>query len=486
MSNKNQEFISGKIPPQAQDIEIAVLGAILIDKTAFRLVADTLSYSDFYSEQHSVIYKACETLFKDKQPIDILTVCQKLKEQGSLELAGGSFFVSSLANKIASAGNIEHHALIIRQSSMLRQLITLGQNLIQKSYLDGADPFDIQSEAQKSLIKLIPSSENDISAASMMKHTLEIILKAMDSKDGISGIPYPWEKVNKHTGGMQRGNSIVIAGLPGGMKTGLAMNIEKHCKDLGIPTLMFQQEMSTEQTGIRKLSMETGIDGKKFRTGQLSEAEIIQMHKAIGKIESAKSFVDSSAGLTIPKLRAMGTRYVQEHGVELIIIDYLQLMNKQQEKGENETNAWERVTREIKSIAKELNIPIITLSQLTKEARKDHSIFPDIATLRSSGSIEQDADVVWITWNPCNKLGPNFTWTNPWNTQEEIPARGKIYLRDAKNREGSNEIFEFDSYPWINTFHERRMLSEGKDSSYSASGGLANDTSFENKKDDPF
>ena len=478
MISKITEFLTGKVPPQAIDMEIAVLGAILIDNTAFRLVADTLSDSDFYNEQHRLVFKACETLYKERSPIDLISVVHKLKAQGSLELAGGTYFVSSLTNKIASSSNISHHALVIRETSMLRQLIAIGAEMQRKAYIEGADPFSIQSETAKDLIKIIPDSGHDISPEAVMKKTLEIILKAMESKDGISGIPYPWPKINHHTGGLQRGNAIVIAGLPGAMKTGVVMNIEKYCNDNGIPTLFFQQEMSTEQTGIRKLSMETGIEGKKFRTGRLDNHELNQMHKAIGKLESTKSYVDSSPGLTISKLRSLGTKYVQQYGVQLIIIDYLQLMNKEQQKGENETNAWERVTREIKSIAKELNVPIIYLSQFTKEAGKDHTKIPDLSYLRGSGSIEQDADVIWIIWNPCKKLGPSFTWTNPWDLHEEISAKGKIYLIDAKNREGSNEIFEFESYPWINTFQEIRMLSE-KDSFTPSSGGLAANQSFE-------
>lgn len=470
----------GYVPPQAPELEESILGAILIEKNAINRVIDLLKADDFYKEQNRVIFQSIINLYAAKKPIDLLTVCQQLKADKTIDLAGGSYSVSKLTNNVASAANIDGHAQIVKQYSMLRQLTQLGEQLRTNAYSPDANPFNLIQQFQNDLNKVVPNVSADVTPESRMLKTLKFINHAMDAKDGVSGIPYPWPKINKHTGGMQRGNSIVIAGLPGAMKTALTLCITKHLDDLGIPSLMFQQEMSSEQTGIREIAMETKINSTRIKTGQLSQAEFSQIQKAIGKIESGKRYVDEAPGLTIYKLRSVGTKMVQEYGVQLIIIDYLQLMDTQKQKNESDTAALERTTREIKSIAKELNIPIICLSQFTKEAGKDHSIFPDLSHLRGSGSIEQDADLIWITWNPCKKLGSQFTWKNPYDLTEELTAKGKIYMRDAKNRDGSNEIFEFESFPWINTFEETRMLSEGTVSNFN-SGGLAPNAGFNNQ-----
>lgn len=477
--------LNGYIPPQETSTEEIILGAILIEKGAMAKIADLLEPADFYKEDYRLIYEAAYTLHKQQKPIDIITVVTELKRVSKLDIVGGSYSVSKLTNKVASSSNIEHHAAIVKQMSMLRQIIYNAQEAIRESYTNGANPFEIQSSLIKKLQKLIPIVGADISPASRMRKTYQFILEAMASKDGISGIPYPWATINRHTGGMHRGTLITIAGLPGAMKTALCMQITKYLDELGIATLMFQQEMADVQTGIRELSQETAIAGKNFRTGKLSPEDIENMNKAIAKLENSQKYIDDRPGLTFGRLQSVATKYVQEHSVQLVIIDYLQLMNTEKEKNESDTTALERLTRNIKSLSKQLNIPIIVLSQFTKEAGKDHTKFPEISHLRGSGSIEQDSDMVWVTWNPCKALGSEFTWTNPYDSNEEIAAKGKIYLRDAKNREGSNEIFEFEAYPWINTFHDLRMLSEGRQITIPTEG-LANNVNFDNSKDNPF
>ena len=203
MTNRQDSHLNlGLVPPQAIEFEETILGAILIDKNGFPKICDILNTDDFYKEEHRVIYSAALNLHKRHQPIDILSVCQELKDKGNLEIAGGSYAVSKLTNKVASASNIEHHAAIVKQMAMLRQLIFLSQESLKESYSNGANPFEIQSRLIKDLQKLIPVIGADISPAGRMKKTYQFILEAMASKDGVSGIPYPWQSINKHTGGV--------------------------------------------------------------------------------------------------------------------------------------------------------------------------------------------------------------------------------------------------------------------------------------------
>lgn len=468
----------GKLPPQNLDAEEAVLGALLIAKGAIYRIADFLPAEAFYKEENKVVYQAILDLFNNREPIDILTVCTQLKKNGTLEVAGGSFSVSKLTNRIATDSNIETHATYIAEEYYKREVIRISSQAISEAYETGSDIFKILSQLNNNLADIIQLKSSDFGAKSRMMETYKHILEAMQSKTGITGVPYPWKTVNEWTAGMQKGEVIVIAGPPGSFKTGIAMNITKHLDDIpdSIPSLIFQQEMTNIQTGIREIAMESKIPNTKLKSGNLDDYERKQLDQAINKIENSKVFVDSSAGLTIPRLRSVATKMVQSFGVRVIVIDYLQLMNHLKQKGETDTTAIERTTRELKTISKDLKITIIALSQLLKEANKDPFKIPDLGMLRGSGSIEQDADIIYMLWNP-GKYDPNFQFEH---NRQTVDARGKIFMVPLKFRDGEpGTLLQLNSYPSINTFVELH-------DQYSASGGLANDTSFEAKKDDPF
>jgi len=467
----------GKIPPQNQEAEIAVLGAILINGSAINEVADLLVPDSFYNEQHKVIYKAMEALYKERSPIDILTVKTMLKKNGELELAGGIHFLTKLPEKVASSSNITTHAKLITQDFFKRNIIKIASDAIQKAFSDNTDAFDIQAELIVNATNIIQISVSDYTAKTRMLETYKHILQAMESKTGITGLPYPWKTVNDWTAGLQDGEVIIIAGLPGTFKTGIAMNITKGLNDqpTPVPSLIFQQEMTTIQTGIREIAMESQIANTKLKSGQLDEHEKALVNQAIGKIETSCIYVNSTPGLTIINLRTIATKMVQNNGVRLIVIDYLQLMNHQKQKGENDTAAIERTTRELKILAKELRIPIIVLSQLTKEASREPLKIPTLNMLRGSGSIEQDADIIFMLWNPA-KYDPQFVFSNEGT---DIEAKGKVFIVPLKFRDGEpNTVLALHSYPWINTFVELH-------GNYSTSEGLATNTDFD-KKDDPF
>jgi replicative DNA helicase len=471
--------IYGKIPPQNQDAEIAVLGAILLNGAAINEVADLLVPESFYNEQHKLIYKAMDELYKERSPIDILTVCARLKKNNDLENAGGLIFVSSLTNKIASSSHISSHAQLITQDFFKRNLIAIAQETLQKAFSNDTDAFDIQAELIAKATNIIQISTSDYTAKTRMFETYSHILKAMESKTGITGLPYPWKTVNEWTAGLQNGEVIVIAGLPGTFKTGIAMNITKALNDMPvpIPSLIFQQEMTTIQTGIREIAMESQIPNTKLKSGQLDDHEKILVNQAIRKIETSAIYVNSAPGLTTTALRTIGTKMVQNHGVRLIVIDYLQLMNHQKQKGENDTAPIERTTKELKTIAKELRIPIIVLSQLTKEASREPLKIPTLNMLRGSGSIEQDADIIFMLWNPA-KYDSQFIFSNEG---KDIEARGKVFIVPLKFRDGEpNTVLALNSYPWINTFIELH------DNYSSSDSGLSTNTDFDNSKDDPF
>ncbi|MDR3272901.1 MAG: replicative DNA helicase [Flavobacteriaceae bacterium] len=425
----------GKLPPQALELEEAVLGAMMIDKKGLDEVIDILTPEVFYRKEHQIIYEAIEDLFKETEPIDILTISNKLRSQGKLEDAGGDFYVIQLSNKVSSSAHIEYHSRIILEKYILRKLIEISSTMVEKAYDETSDVFDLLDLSESQLYEItngtlkrtFNESKNLVSVA---------IKKIRDLKDtqGMSGIPSGFAKVDKITAGWQPSDLIIIAARPGMGKTAFILSMARNIAiDGSVPIGVFSLEMSAEQLMMRMISSETGIESEKLRRGNLSETEWKQLYSRVNQLEKAPIFIDDSPGISIFDLRAKARRLVSQHGVKIIMIDYLQLMtagtNKSVGNREQEIST---ISRSLKAIAKELEIPVIALSQLSRSVEtRGGNKRPLLSDLRESGAIEQDADIVSFIYRP------EYYKLEVW--EDDTPCAGQAELIIAKHRNGALE-----------------------------------------------
>jgi replicative DNA helicase len=386
-----------KIQPQAKELEEVVLGAMMVEKSAVNAVIDVLQPESFYVEAYGEVFRAIQTLFNNSEPIDLLTVTEQLRKDGKLDMLGGSHRVASLTSRVASSANVEFHARIIAQKHIQRELIRVSNAIIEKAYDETSDVFDLLDEAES---KLFEVAEGNIrksyeSMSTVMRQALDDIEAARNNEDGVSGVPSGFHDLDKITGGWQRSDMIVLAARPGIGKTAFVLSMARNMAvDHDIPVAVFSLEMSAVQLVQRLISSETEINSDKFRKGNLEEHEYQQLHSRCGKLSKAPLFIDDTPGLNIFELRAKCRRLKAQHGIDMVIIDYLQLMSAGSDKGNREQEI-SSISRSIKGIAKELDVPIIALSQLSRNVEtRGGDKRPLLSDLRESGAIEQDADIV--------------------------------------------------------------------------------------------
>lgn len=386
-----------KIQPQAKELEEVVLGAMMVEKSAVNAVIDVLQPESFYVEAYGEVFRAIQTLFNNSEPIDLLTVTEQLRKDGKLDMLGGSHRVASLTSRVASSANVEFHARIIAQKHIQRELIRVSNAIIEKAYDETSDVFDLLDEAES---KLFEVAEGNIrksyeSMSTVMRQALDDIEAARNNEDGVSGVPSGFHDLDKLTGGWQRSDMVVLAARPGMGKTAFVLSMARNMAvDHDIPVAVFSLEMSAVQLVQRLISSETEINSDKFRKGNLEEHEYQQLHSRCGKLSKAPLFIDDTPGLNIFELRAKCRRLKAQHGIDLVIIDYLQLMSAGSDKGNREQEI-SSISRSIKGIAKELDVPIIALSQLSRNVEtRGGDKRPLLSDLRESGAIEQDADIV--------------------------------------------------------------------------------------------
>lgn len=386
----------GKMPPQALDIEEAVIGAILLEKKAIDLVVDLINPDTFYSDAHREIYIAILDLFKANAPIDIRTVKNQLQKNGKLEMIGGSYAIAELSSKMSSSSNIEYHARILVEKAIRRDLIRAASDIHQKAYDDVEDTLNTLSEAHKILDGIDGSYfKGRIQSTFQLVDEMvkEIVTKTQQK--GITGIPSGLQRLDRALGGFQLGELIIVAARPGMGKTAFIGAIAKNLAvTFNIPVGLFELEMTNKQIINRMLASEAELDITNIIRGKLSHEELYKYGDAAGVIKKSPIYIDDTAGISIMDLRARARRMVSEFGVKIIIVDYLQLM-----RGDRSSNNREQeissITRGLKSIAKEMNIPVIALSQLSRSVEsRGGSKIPQLSDLRESGSIEQDADIV--------------------------------------------------------------------------------------------
>ncbi len=424
----------GKIPPQAVDLEEAVLGAMLIDKKGVDEVIDILQAEAFYKTSHQYIFESIFELFEASEPIDLLTVSNDLKKKGKLEVAGGNPYLVSLTQKVASSAHIEFHARIILQKHIQRSLIKISSEIIENSYKDSIDVFDLLDEAESKLYDVTQgnikkSSETAQSLVIQAKRRIEDISK----RQGLSGVSTGFEKLDQLTSGWQPSDLIIIAARPGMGKTALTLSMARNIAVLKeIPVAFFSLEMSSVQLITRLISAETGLSSEKLRTGKLAAHEWEQLNVKVSALEKAPLFIDDTPSLSIFDLRAKARRLASQHGIKLIIIDYLQLMTAAtNNKTGNREQEISTISRNLKALAKELDVPVIALSQLSRAVEtRGGTKRPLLSDLRESGAIEQDADIVSFIYRP------EYYGIDEWDDEERSPSEGQAEFIVAKHRNG--------------------------------------------------
>lgn len=444
----------GKIQPQANDLEQAVLGAIMLDKSAFDTVSEILHEDCFYKDSHQVIFSAMKNLNTRSVPIDILTTVQELIRIGKIAEAGGPYNVTSLTNAVVSAANVEHHSRIVLQKYIQRQIIRMSGELHNMGYDDATDVFDLMDYAEKSLFAI-----TGMISKKEYKHIKEEIpafldrLELLSLKDEqVTGVPSGFKELDRVTNGWQPTDLIIIAARPSVGKTAFALNIARNAamdQQKPINVGLFSIEMSSQQLIQRIMSREAGINMGALSRGRVGRFEVLTT--AAENLMQANIYIDDSSSLNLYELKSKARKMVKKHEVGLIIIDYLQLMQVETKKNSNREQEISTISRSLKALAKELNVPVIALSQLSRDVEKRAEKVPQLSDLRESGAIEQDADMVMFLYRPSE---------SERLADRELENKGMAKI--AKHRNGSLESFAFEVDNSVQTWKEIGVLGYEK------------------------
>lgn len=403
----NPVNLLGKIPPQAVELEEAVLGALMLEKDALTNVIDILKVESFYKESHKVIFQAILDLFSESQPIDLLTVTTQLRKNGALEIAGGAFYVTELTSKVASAANIEYHARIITEQSIKRELIRISSEIQKDAFEDTTDVFELLDKMEQSMFEISEKNvrKNYSDMRSIMRDAIAELEERKNQKDGLTGVPSGFTALDRVTSGWQKSDLVIIAARPAMGKTAFVLSVLRNAAvDHSRPVAIFSLEMSAVQLVNRLISSEAELDSEKIKKGTLADHEWAQLVHKTAKLSKAPLFVDDTPALSILELRAKCRKLKAQHDIQMVVIDYLQLMSgdsKSGGQGGNREQEIASISRALKKIAKELSIPVIALSQLSRAVEtRGGDKRPQLSDLRESGAIEQDADMVMFLYRP--------------------------------------------------------------------------------------
>ena len=394
------------LQPQALEVERAVLGALMNDRDAYAVVCEILSPESFYEQRNQLIYSAIRDLSLAEKPVDVLTVTDELERQGCLDKVGGAIYIADLSNKVASSANIEYHARIIAHKFLARQLISFASEIETKAFDGSMDIDDLMQEAEGSLFELSRRNmKKDYTQIDpVISNAVEVIQKAAANKDGLTGVPTGYHKLDNITSGWQASDLVIIAGRPAMGKTSFALSMAKNiAADYKVPMAFFSLEMSNVQLVNRLISNCCEIQGSKILNGQLKPDEWERLDKRLNNLIGSPLYVDDTPGLSVFELRTKARRLVRDHGVKIIMIDYLQLMNANGMRFSSRQEEVSTISRSLKQIAKELDIPILALSQLNRGVESRVGLEgkrPQLSDLRESGAIEQDADMVLFVHRP--------------------------------------------------------------------------------------
>ena len=394
----------GRVMPQAIELEEAVLGAILVDRDGLPSVIEILRPESFYKDAHGEIYSTMLELFEKSQPIDLLTVHEALKKAKKLDNIGGINYLLDLTNKVASAANVEYHARIVAQKFIQRELIRVSTTTIKDSYTDEKDVFELLDEAEQNLYEITDTNLNTgYEKLSALAIKTRRDLEAISQKDeAITGVPTGFKELDRITSGWQESDLIIIAARPGMGKTAFTLSLARNASLADKAVAIFSLEMANTQLVQRLISMDASINSQKLRNGQLEQTEWLRLNQSVDNMAETQIYIDDTPAINIFELRAKCRRLKQNHNIDLIIIDYLQLMTAapNQKKGNREQEI-STISRSLKGLAKELSVPVIALSQLSRAVEtRGGSKRPVLSDLRESGAIEQDADIVTFIYRP--------------------------------------------------------------------------------------
>ena len=462
----------GKLPPQAVDVEEAVLGALMLEKDALSTVIDILKPESFYLDAHQEIYRAIVILFNNSEPIDMRTVTNQLRKLGKLEVVGGAYYIAELTSKVSSAANIEFHARIVTEMSIKRALISVASEIHHDAYEETTDVFHLLDKTEGALFEISEANirKNYEDMRSLMTQAITELEERKNHKDGLTGVPSGFTQLDRLTSGWQPSDLVIIAARPGMGKTAFVVTALRNAAvEFNQPVAIFSLEMSSVQLVNRLISAEAELESEKIKKGNLAEYEWQQLIHKTNKLSEAPIFIDDTPALSILELRAKCRRLKAQHDVRLIVIDYLQLMSGDASKGGgNREQEIASISRALKGIAKELSVPVIALSQLSRAVEtRGGDKRPQLSDLRESGSIEQDADMVMFLYRP-EYYG--ITEDEDGNT---TTGTGEVII--AKHRNGSLDTVKLK---FVGKFTKLSDLDmPGFSSDFPSSGGIPSEFS---------
>jgi len=446
------------VPPQNTDAEASLLGSILLDGDALIKVVDKIEPDDFYEPRHVLVYGAMQKLFAQHRPIDILTLTNELEQNKELDKAGGSSYVTDLTNMVPTAAHIEHYAEIVREKSLRRRLLKASDQIIKLSRTESEEIADVLAEAERELFDVSNKviKQDLVSVEKVLSESFDRLDELHHSKDKIRGIPTGFKDLDNKLAGLQASDLVIIASRPSMGKTTLAMNIAHHVATQEQQSvLLFSLEMSKEQLVDRLLAAEAGIDAWNIRTGNLSDSDFEKLGQAMGSLSEAPIYIDDSPGINVLEILTKSRREQQRRPIGMIIVDYLQLMSGiGKNSGDNRVQEISEISRGLKAIAREMNVPVVALSQLSRSVENRHPQIPQLADLRESGSIEQDADVVMFIYRE--------DYYNP-----ETDRKGMTDLLIKKHRNGPTGKVELYFHPDLLQF---RSIDKSREVSSDISG----------------
>lgn len=429
-------LVYGKVPPQAPELEEAVLGAAMLEKDTFAQVLEIIQSEEcFYVDAHQKIYAAMRRLFDKGTPVDLLTITEELRKTNELELIGGAYYLTRLTMTVLSSAHVEAHARLVMEKFIQRELIRISGSIIGDAYEDSTDVFDLLDKAESGLYEITDKHlrKNFTSLQEVLVKTMTEIEENRKKTDDITGVPSGFTGLDRLTSGWQKTDLIILAARPSVGKTAFALNLAMNAamnSAKQFPVAVFSLEMGAGQIVKRMLSCVSEVNMEAITRGKMAEHEFIQISQRMTKLAQAKIFIDDQAALNIFELRAKARRLKQKHDIQMILIDYLQLMQASVDKGGNREQEISKISRDLKALAKELDIPIIALSQLNRsvETRKESKV-PQLSDLRESGAIEQDADMVMFLYRP--------EYHGITNDAMGETIEGETHIHIAKHRNGS-------------------------------------------------
>jgi len=439
------DLSSHKLPPQHLEAEQSVLGGMLIENEAIPKVMEILTPDDFYREAHRKIYDSLIDISERNEPVDLITLTNELRKKEHLDAIGGASYITTLIDSVVTAANIEYYARIIKEKAVLRKLIETSTNIITESYEDRGDVESLLDQAEQAIFQI---SENRVRPSfypirEIVKSSFKTIERLFEKKELVTGVPSGFKDLDQRTAGFQPSDLIIVAGRPSMGKTAFCLNVAQYAAiEKKIPVAIFSLEMSKEQLVIRMLCSEAQVEGHRLRTGFLTESDWPRLTLAAGNLSDAPIYIDDTAALTVLETRAKARRLNAEYGLGLIIIDYLQLM-KGRSRVESRQQEISEISRSLKALSKELNVPVIAVSQLSRKTEERQGMRPQLADLRESGAIEQDADLILFIYRD-----------EVYNRAEDNPNRGKAEVVIGKQRNGPIGKIDLAYFDKFTTFKD--------------------------------